>query len=320
MAPDALRDYPPATSGEELNEQISERLGQVFPKNLSQSCRGRCRRHRLDPAPAVGQSSLAGASAFGGAGTASTKINPEFMITPQQAWEWHLFKAQAGPTYAGSAGWKRFTDFLIAKIPEFGGVDIDSVDIPTTTTSSTTGRIGGRTSTTPGVAVEKLVTDGTPVPVVASYGMTSGSTPPEGITAPMIFYDPAHHRPTADIAGKILVFQTAPQPAPPYTNSFLDNYTLTRLRMAFARQVGAALHAATDQRHQRSYYTAGCGVSSGGFAAIGLKARAAGIVVVYDLSPGAAFGLTQRSVYTADGRAGVGARATSTVRHSHSIA
>ena len=97
----------------------------------------------------------------------------------------------------------------------------------TTTTSSTTGRIGGRTCTTPANAVEKLVTDGTPVPVVASYGMTSGFTPPEGITAQMLYYDPAHPPAESEIAGKILVFQTAQQPAPPYTNNFLDNYTLT---------------------------------------------------------------------------------------------
>ena len=64
-----------------------------------------------------------------------------------------------------------------------------------------------------GIAVEKLVTDGTPVPVVASYGMTSGSTPPEGITAPMLYYDPAHPPAAGEIAGKILVFETAPYPA-----------------------------------------------------------------------------------------------------------
>ena len=44
------------------------------------------------------------------------------------------------------------------------------------------------------------------------------------------------------------------------------------------------------------------------FAAIGIKGRAAGMVVVYDLSPGAAFGLAQRSVYTPDGKAGLGAK------------
>ena len=43
------------------------------------------------------------------------------------------------------------------------------------------------------------------------------------------------------------------------------------------------------------------------FAAIGIKGHAAGIVIVYDLSPGMAFGLAQRSVYTENGRAGLGA-------------
>src|SRR5205085_2758834 len=43
-------------------------------------------------------------------------------------------------------------------------------------------------------------------------------------------------------------------------------------------------------------------------AAIGIAGGAAGIVVVYDLSPGAAFGLAQRSVYTHDGKAGLGAK------------
>jgi hypothetical protein len=45
-----------------------------------------------------------------------------------------------------------------------------------------------------------------------------------------------------------------------------------------------------------------------GFAAIGIRGGAAGLVIVYDLSPGAAFGLAQRSVYTPDGKAGLGAK------------
>src|SRR5439155_23937 len=101
------------------------------------------------------------------------------------------FKAECGPTYAGSVGWKRYTDFLISKMPQFGAVDLDYVEIPydhyivedwpdrkTHMASSPN-------------AVEKLVTDGTPVPVVAGYGMTSGSTPAEGLTAALLFYDPA---------------------------------------------------------------------------------------------------------------------------------
>src|SRR5262245_56860532 len=58
------------------------------------------------------------------------KINPKFMMTPDQAWEWNAFKSQGGPTYAGGAGWKRFYDFLVAKMSELGAVDTDFVDIP----------------------------------------------------------------------------------------------------------------------------------------------------------------------------------------------
>ena len=146
---------------------------------------------------------------------AFTKISSQFMITPEQALNWNMFKAQGGPTYAGSAGWKRFTGFLISKMPEFGAVDLDYVEIPYDHYIVDDWPDHRTHMHDSGVAVEKLVTDGTPVPVVASYGMTSGSTPPEGITAQLLYYDPAHPPAAGDIAGKILVFQTAPYPNPP---------------------------------------------------------------------------------------------------------
>jgi hypothetical protein len=49
-----------------------------------------------------------------------SKIDGKFMITPQQALEWNTFKSLGGPTYAGGAGWKRYTDFLTVKMREFG--------------------------------------------------------------------------------------------------------------------------------------------------------------------------------------------------------
>src|SRR5215472_3400980 len=86
-----------------------------------------------------------------------------------------------------------------------------------------------------GVEVEKLVSDSTPVPVVASYGMTSGFTPAGGVTAPMLYYDPASPPTPAQIAGKIVVFQTVPYPSavsglnPPYeySTSVLAQYAVT---------------------------------------------------------------------------------------------
>src|SRR5438477_7694242 len=90
------------------------------------------------------------------------RIEPQLMITPQQAWDWHVFKSQCGPTYAGSAGWKRFTDFLISKMPEFGAVDLDHVEIPYDHYIVDDWPDRRTHMHDSGIAVEKLVTDGTP--------------------------------------------------------------------------------------------------------------------------------------------------------------
>ena len=252
------------------------------------------------------QGARVNAAAAGAANLAFPKINPQFMISPKQALDWHKFKAECGPTYAGSVGWKRFNDLLVAKMPEFGGIDLDFVEISYDHYIVDDWPDRRAHVYNSGVAVEKLVTDGTPVPVVASYGMTSGSTPREGITAPMLYYDRANPPDASQIAGKILVFETAKQPPPPYSNSFLDNYTMTDHEW---RSPGkwAPLFTPPPTSVTSSYRSRWEWSQVGGFASIGLKNRAAGIVIVYDLSPGAAFGLTQRSVYTADGRAGNGA-------------
>jgi hypothetical protein len=228
------------------------------------------------------------------------------MITLEQAWDWHAFKSQCGPTYAGSTGWKRFTEFLLSKMPEFGAVDLDYVEIPYDHYIVDDWPDRRTHLHDSGKAVEQLVTDGTPVPVIASYGMTSGFTPPEGITARMIFYDPAHPPSERDITGNILVCQTAPQPAPPYSNAFRDNYTLTDYEW---RSPGkwAPLFTPPPTSVTTSYHSRWVWSQLNGLAAVGIKGHAAGMVVVYDLSPGAAFGLAQRSVYTPDGRAGLGA-------------
>ena len=80
---------------------------------------------------------------------------------------------------------------------EFGAVDFDYVEIPYDHYIVDDWPDRRTHIYDSGVAVEKLVTDGTPVPVVASYGMTSGFTPPEGVTAQMLYYDPAQP-PAAD--------------------------------------------------------------------------------------------------------------------------
>jgi hypothetical protein len=256
--------------------------------------------------PAWAQGSRAGAAAAAHTNLAFPGIDPKLLITPDQAWDWNMFKAQAGPTYAGSAGWKRYTDFLIQKMPEFGAVDLDFIEIPYDHYIVDDWPDRRTHIHDSGIAVEKLVSDGAAVPVVASYGMTSGFTPPEGITAPMLYFDPAHPPSAGDIAGKILVFQTAPFPEPPYSNAFLDNFTMTDYLW---RSPGkwAPLFTPPPTSVTSSYHCRWVWSQLNGCAATAIKGRAAGIVIVYDLSPGAAFGLAQRSVYTADAKAGLGA-------------
>ena len=247
-----------------------------------------------------------GAPAGKAAASALSKIHQPYMITPKQALDWHVFKAGCGPTYAGSTGWKRFTDFLISKMPEFGAVDLDYVEIPYDhyLVEDWPDR-RSHMHDSPN-AVEKLVTDGTPVPVVASYGMTSGFTGAEGITAQMLHYDPAHPPAESQIAGKILVFETQKQPGPPYNDNFLDNYTPTDYEW---RSPGKwpELWVPPSRTQTTSFHGRWVWSQLGRFAEAGIKGHAAGIVIVYDLSPGMAFGLAQRSVYTENGRAGLGA-------------
>jgi hypothetical protein len=275
---------------------------------------------RIDPSRRDVVGALAGATIVAGAGIGSRtvhaapampskglhRIDRNLLITPDQAFEWNLFKAEGGPTYAGSASWRRYSDFLIAKMQEFGAVDLDYVEIPYD--HYIVEDWPDRSSHAAGfaTAVERIVSDGTPVPVVASYGMTSGFTPPEGITAPMLYYDPANPPPKQQIAGKILVCRTAPYPAPPYSESFLDNFTMTDYEW---RSPGrwAPLFEPVPTSVTTSYHCRWVWSELNGFAAVAIAAKAAGLIVVYDLSPGAALGLTQRSVYTIDGKAGLGA-------------
>ena len=113
------------------------------------------------------------------------------------------------------------------------------------------------------------------MPVVASYGMTSGSTPPEGVTAQMLYYDPAKPPSAEDAAGKILVFQTAPYPDVPYSKSFLDSFTLTDYEW---RSPGkwAPLYTPPPVSVTSSYHCRWVWSQLNGFAAIAIRGRAAG--------------------------------------------
>jgi hypothetical protein len=248
------------------------------------------------------------AQAADGANPALTHIKKQFMLTRKEALDWARFKSDGGPTYAGSPSGVRFGNFIIAQAQELGLVDLDYVDIPYQRYVVDDWPDKAAHTYGSGKEVLKLVSDGVGVPVVASYGMTSGFTPQQGITAPMIYMDPASPPSDAAIKGKILVTKTIGYPAAvpgingpyAYTSSVLSSYVETDY---LARSEGrwlepyipipASLSSSQWGRFTWSQVNA--------LATRAIRAGAAGMVVVYDLSPAMALGLTQRTVYAASG-------------------
>jgi hypothetical protein len=213
-----------------------------------------------------------------------TTINPAFMITPDQGYEWHVFKDEGGPTYAGSPSWKRFVEFIESQLREYGVVDM----VRNTWTYDRYHVNDWPVHEGP----MELVSDGTPVPV-ASFGMCSGSTGPEGITAQMVFYDPAS--PPTSIEGKIVVVKTAPHPDPPYNQRYIDSYTVTDHEYRSDTETFPPMFQYVPPSVNNSFNTRWNWGQLRTFRDIAVNGRAAGMVVVYDLPPETAKGLYQRT-------------------------
>lgn len=143
-----------------------------------------------------------------------TTINPEFMVAPDEALQWHEYKDKSGPTYSGSPSWKSYMTFLEEKLKQYGVVDV---------TRNTWSYDRWYTSEWPDSSNWTLVLNGQPVKV-AHYGAYSGSTGPEGITRDLALYTPK--APPESLKDKIVVFGTAPHPAPPLDKTYKEWFTL----------------------------------------------------------------------------------------------
>ncbi|NNL76898.1 MAG: hypothetical protein HKO68_11230 [Desulfobacterales bacterium] len=143
-----------------------------------------------------------------------TTINPDFMISSTEAFDWHKFKDQHGPTYSGNESWQKFLAFTQKKLQAFGVIDISqnkwSYD-------------RWYTSDWPDDSNWSLQSDGRPI-AVAHYGAYSGSTGPEGLTAELVLFNPK--APLTAMAGKIVVIPTAPHPKPPLKDDYKKWFTL----------------------------------------------------------------------------------------------
>lgn len=136
-----------------------------------------------------------------GAGKTSwlTKVNPDWVLTEDQATEWHRVKDRNGPVLTGNEAWCDFMAFVEERLGEIGCTDIQR---------STWNFIRRESSTWPDNSQWGLVSNGHPVPT-ANYGASCGFTGPAGVTAPLLLWDPVT-RP--DVTGRIVVFRPVPRP------------------------------------------------------------------------------------------------------------
>jgi hypothetical protein len=140
-----------------------------------------------------------------------TELHSNWIVTADEAYRWASIKNDNLPTLTGSQQWLNYMRFLEDALAEYGAVDAvkNSWEFE-------------RWFTAEDSRQWSLVSGGKPVRV-ASYGAYSGSTPAEGITADLIYYD--HDDPPKNIEGKIVVIPTRPHPSPPFSEDYLINYT-----------------------------------------------------------------------------------------------
>ena len=136
---------------------------------------------------------------FGETNSDLTTINPAYLITPEQAYQWHVAKDVLGPAFAGNDSWKIFLQVIETKLREYGAVDL-------TKNKWTYDR--WVTSEWPDTSRWSLVSNGTPIQV-AAYNPNSGSTPEQGITRDLVLFD--INNPRADVKNKIAVVILQPE-------------------------------------------------------------------------------------------------------------
>ena len=140
-----------------------------------------------------------------------TELNPDWVITTDEAYQWALVKNDNLPTLTGSQKWQNYMAFLEQTLADYGAIDgvKNNWEFERWFTSEDNRQWS-------------LISDGSAVRV-ASYGAYSGSTDSEGVTAELVYYD--HNNPPEDIEGKIVVIPTRPHPQTPFSEDYQINYT-----------------------------------------------------------------------------------------------
>jgi hypothetical protein len=196
-----------------------------------------------------------------------TTLNPDFMVTPEEAHTWAKAKHDNLPGLTGSPQWHGWLQDLEQRFASYGVVDMVH-----------NGWEFERWETSDDSRDWSLHIDGTPINV-AFYGAYSGGTGPEGITAELVYYD--HDNPPESIEGKIVVIPTRPAPDKPFPAPYRNNYTYVDYEYRTDGETYPELFEYVDPEDSYTfeiYYQLGQALHR-----IAIAGKAAGLLIVYDM-------------------------------------
>jgi hypothetical protein len=190
------------------------------------------------------------------------------LVTADKLQRWHVEKAQGGPTFSGSPAWQSHMTFIEDALRDRGVVDLTREEINYRRWFA---------SDDPGASDRGLTIDGQKV-AVASYWAYSGSTDADGVTAPLVYYQ--RNMPAEAMRGRIVVFDVSMVPGS-MQSAFKSGYEYANYDTAVNKD-----GIASDQWFQGNFV-----IRFGKFDVILKEAKAAGAIVIFDMSPDRAAGL-----------------------------
>ena len=212
-----------------------------------------------------------------------SKLEPKWTITPEEASTWVKVRNANLPAMTGSQNWLNYMGFLEEKLATFGVVN---------KSKNSWNFERWETSNTP--RHWSLLSDGERMRV-AFYGAYSGSTPPEGITAELVYYD--HLNPPPSIKDKIVVIPTLTHPDPPYTiapagrftypespfsDDYIENHTFSDYEFRSDSETFPPIFEYVDPAKTFSFDI--WWQMQQGLHEIAIQGGAAGTVIVYDMA------------------------------------
>ncbi len=198
------------------------------------------------------------------------EVDSNLLPTTDEIYQWHVSKDKLGPTFTGSPSWTNFMSIVETEMESSGVVDVikDSYSYERQITALYYDE--GQWS---------LKIDDEDIEV-ASYWAYSGSTGPEGITAPLVLYEKGME--LNGLKDKIVILEVPALPldrGPMFQESGYEFAT-------DAEQINSNSMLSSNQWYQSNYVT-----RFGQFDVIVKESGAAGALVIFSMSPGRAAGL-----------------------------